>query len=83
VPKKPAKRRARGPHPNLVAWLRDAWPLPVPEEALELMLDPSPPDQYKKLWAQYRPGEDFIEPWRWYNQKIKRIHDIHKVNSLS
>ena len=58
-----------GLHPNLAAWLKDEWPLPIPEEALEIMIDPSPPDQYIRLWAQHRPGEPFLEPWRWYIRK--------------
>ena len=53
-------------HPNIAAWLRDEWPLPLPgNEELELIIDMHPLDLPKKLWAKYRPGEPYEPPFTW------------------
>jgi hypothetical protein len=71
MPRKPVKsKRARGLHPNLIAWLRDEWPLPVPDEALELALDDFRPGHTpEEIWAHYNPGKEFVHPWTWYGRR--------------
>ena len=58
-------------HPNIRAWLTDTWPLPLPDEELELFLDMASPDMPERLWARNRPGEPFEERYIWLRRKKK------------
>ncbi len=57
-------------HPNLVCWLKNDWPLPEPEEGIDLFLTASRLGVIRQVWRIYNPDKDYIEPFKWYLEKV-------------
>ena len=73
MPARPRKKKqATGLHRNVLAWLQDTWPLPLPDEALELALDDFRPGHTRQeIWERHNPGKAYVDPWTWYARRTR------------